>query len=114
MRGGVRADRPLHPPMTRRARLERLAAAILARMQAQAAARMDRHGWPQTNPYMTNVAHPAILTLYTQWKRSIDAGTYAVGDLDRIMFELSLLNDRAVAALEKEYAKELTTNDGLP
>ena len=99
--------------MTRRARLERLAAAILARMQAQAAARMDRHGRPQTNPYMTNVAHPAILTLYTQWKRSIDAGTYAVGDLDRIMFELSLLNDRAVAALEKEYAKELTTNDGL-
>ena len=65
--------------MTRRARLERLAAAILARMQAQAAARMDRHGRPQTNPYMTNVAHPAILTLYTQWKRSIDAGTYAVG-----------------------------------
>lgn len=114
VRGGVRADRPLHPPMTRRARLERLAAAILARMQAQAAARMDRHGRPQTNPYMTNVAHPAILTLYTQWKRSIDAGTYAVGDLDRIMFELSLLNDRAVAALEKEYAKELTTNDGLP
>lgn len=100
--------------MTRRARLERLAAAILARMQAQAAARMDRHGRLQTNPYMTNVAHPAILTLYTQWKRSIDAGTYAVGDLDRIMFELSLLNDRAVAALEKEYAKELTTNDGLP
>ena len=95
--------------MTRRARLERLAAAILVRMQAQAAARMDRHGRPQTNPYMTNVAHPAIL-----WKRSIDAGTYAVGDLDRIMFELSLLNDRAVAALEKEYAKELTTNDGLP
>ena len=94
--------------------VERLAAAILARMQAQAAARMDRHGRPQTNPYMTNVAHPAILTLYTQWKRSIDAGTYAVGDLDRIMFELSLLNDRAVAALEKEYAKELTTNDGLP
>lgn len=44
--------------MTRRARLERLAAAILARMQAQAAARMDRHGRPQTNPYMTNVAHP--------------------------------------------------------
>ena len=76
--------------MTRRERLERLAAAILARMQAQAAARMDRHGRPQTNPYMTNVAHPAILTLYTQWKRSIDAGTYAVGDLDRIMFELSL------------------------
>lgn len=100
--------------MTCRARLERLAAAILARMQAQAAARMDRHGRPQTNPYMTNVAHPAILTLYTRWKRSIDAGTYAVGDLDRIMFELSLLNDRAVAALEKEYAKELTTNDGLP
>ena len=77
-------------------------------------ASLDRHGRPQTNPYMTNVAHPAILTLYTQWKRSIDAGTYAVGDLDRIMFELSLLNDRAVAALEKEYAKELTTNDGLP
>ena len=48
--------------MTRRERLERLAAAILARMQAQAAARMDRHGRPQTNPYMTNVAHPAILT----------------------------------------------------
>lgn len=46
--------------MTRRERLERLAAAILARMQAQAAARMDRHGRPQTNPYMTNVAHPAI------------------------------------------------------
>ena len=112
--GAACADRPLHPPMARRARLERLAAAILARMQAQAAARMDRHGRPQTNPYMTNVAHPAILTLYTQWKRSIDAGTYAVGDLDRIMFELSLLNDRAVAALEKEYAKELTTNDGLP
>lgn len=45
--------------MTRRERLERLAAAILARMQAQAAARMDRHGRPQTNPYMTNAARPA-------------------------------------------------------
>lgn len=81
----------------RRKRLEKLAAAMVEEIQKRSGNR------EQINPYMANLANPGMLELYSEYKKKAGNGDYPLSDMDRTMFELCILNERAVKRLEQRY-----------
>lgn len=54
--------------------------------------------------YMTNLRHPTIRVLYDQWRKSeADGPTMAPGDLERIAWELSLMSQETLAAIQRHF-----------
>ena len=77
----------------------------LARRVWEERSKIIRIGQDDHPPYyMTNLRHPTIRVLYDQWRKSeADGPTMAPGDLERIAWELSLMSQETLAAIQHHF-----------
>lgn len=81
--------------------LEELARRVWAERQIEAA-RAKRLGIKGTPYYMMNLGHPAVRTLYDEWKAAKGLRREdAPGDIERTCFELELLGPEARRAIRE-------------
>lgn len=90
------------PAMATKKELHQLAVAIVRRQREE----LQRNN--KAPYYMLNIGHPALRELWKQYRAHAAPAICPVSDAERIAWELSLLNDEALKAIEKEFGGPCT------
>lgn len=76
----------------------------LARRVWEERSQIVRIGQEKEIPYyLLNLRHPAIRTIYDSWRRSKHAISFPPSDIERIAWELSLLNKETLLVVQAHF-----------